>query len=254
MHNKYKLSILQKILFRLKKNKPINTFRLNGKSIAYNFAPYWFKHSYQEIFEQKVYQFTTKEHLPYKIVDCGSNIGLSIIYYKLNYPNSTVIGFEADPVTFQILQQNISEFQFKDVSLYQKAVWVHENGIMFKPNGMGGSIRLTSGEDSSSNILCKTIRLRQFLETHIDFLKIDIEGAEIEVLQDCADLLNNVDNIFIEYHCYKGQQLQLDILLETLKASNFRYYIRQAYENMKLPFVEKTGIYMDMQLNIFCFR
>ena len=50
-------------------------------------------------------------------------------------------------------------------------------------------------------------------------LKIDIEGAEFEVLDDCKNHLNNIENIFIEYHSSNKKPQQLHDILENNKKS-----------------------------------
>ena len=88
-----------------------------------------------------------------------------------------------------------------------------------------------------------------------DFLKIDIEGAETVVIEDCADLLINVNNLFVEYHSFDGKEQKLDILLSILKKSGFRYYIYNFGNLSHHPFEEKkTYLGMDMQLNIYACR
>jgi FkbM family methyltransferase len=244
-------SIVRKIKYRLLKNKGINSSTVNGKRVRHNFAYYWFDHSYDEIFKEDVYRFKEPSADNLNIIDCGSNIGLSIIYFKKNYPNSKIIAFEADRKTFDILSENISTFNLDNVETHNKAIWIDDKGVSFESSGgMGGHI---SSQSESPNKI-ESVRLKDCIDGKIDFLKMDIEGAEFEVIKDCADKLKHVESMFIEYHCYIDQEQHLPELLYLIKAAGFRFYIRQAYENMSHPFIEKHGKYMDIQLNIFCFR
>jgi hypothetical protein len=87
-------------------------------------------------------------------------------------------------------------------------------------------------------------------------LKMDIEGAEIEVLKDCYGSLSNVRNLFVEFHCYVGQPQRLSEITKVLEAAGFRYFIMQP-ENRSRPFLNKTNKFnseMDLQLNIFAYR
>lgn len=89
----------------------------------------------------------------------------------------------------------------------------------------------------------------------IDFLKIDIEGAEYEVLNACRDSLDNVVNLFIEYHAVPNQPQMLVEILGVVKKAGFRVYIKEAWNNMEHPFMEYDEFhYYDLQLNIFCYR
>ena len=91
-------------------------------------------------------------------------------------------------------------------------------------------------------------------EEIVDLLKIDIEGAEYEVLKDCEDTLDNVENIFIEYHSWNNSPQKLSEILAILEKNNFRYYISSICGRSH-PFIN-TGLdqNMDLQLNIFGVR
>lgn len=83
---------------------------------------------------------------------------------------------------------------------------------------------------------------------------MDIEGAEYAVVQDCIDVLDNVRNIFIEYHSHEKEPQKLHELLAILCRSGFRYHVREAWTSPQ-PFIHRrTLLGMDLQLNIFGFR
>lgn len=241
---------------------PFNEFRrlknsVGGKSTSLFGRPieftdhFWYLHSINELFIEKVYSFQRVGNCPV-IIDCGSNIGLSIIFFKKYYPNAHVIGFEPDDEIYKIAQKNLSFYKYDNVKLHQKAVWTKNGQLQFEKLGsLSGHITDIEGND---NINVEAIRLADLLNTKVDFLKIDIEGAEYEILLDCRDKLNNVENLFIEYHSNHNTPQMLAELLEIVKSSGFRVYIKEAWENMKNPFIEKKGPHFDLQLNIFCYR
>jgi FkbM family methyltransferase len=241
----FKEAVLLNIKNR-KKNKSI----LFGKEIKITDS-FWHLHSLTELFIEEVYRFNTdNENL--KIIDCGSNIGLSIIYFKRLYPNSKIIGFEPDDDIFKMMQFNLNQFKFNDVEIFQKAVWVNNKPILFCKNGsLGGHL---TDERKQNSIKIQTARLREFLNEKVDFLKIDIEGSEYEIIKDCMEVLCNVENIFIEYHSFHENPQMIGELLIILKYAGFKIYIKEAWENMKYPFIEKKGPYFDLQLNISGYR
>src|SRR5699024_1771569 len=100
----------------------------------------------------------------------------------------------------------------------------------------------------------KAVRLRDFLNRQIDFLKIDIEGAEYEVLKDIKDHLDKVKKLFVEYHGSFEQNRELIEILNIITTAGFRFYIKEATELYTSPFMGKSkdSLY-DIQLNIFCF-
>jgi hypothetical protein len=102
------------------------------------------------------------------------------------------------------------------------------------------------------------VRLRDYLlrETHIDMLKMDIEGAETGVLTDCRDALAHVQNLFVEFHAYSGHPQTLAQVVQVLEESGFRYYINTS-QHRQAPLVNhhyKGNDRMDLQLNIFAYR
>jgi hypothetical protein len=59
---------------------------------------------YKDIFIHRIYHFEAQRPDPL-ILDCGSNIGMSILYFKHIYPRARVIGFEPDPAIFPYLER-----------------------------------------------------------------------------------------------------------------------------------------------------
>jgi hypothetical protein len=140
------------------------------------------------------------------------------------------------------------------VEVIDKAVWTDTSGIEISQEGADGASVYGIGK----KILIPSVRLKEYLqrESYIDMLKIDIEGAETAVLQDCQDTLSHVQHLFIEYHAYIDQPQELDVLLSVLHKNGFRYFIRDD-QDRKSPFVQrryKNDTGMDLQLNIFAYR
>jgi hypothetical protein len=82
------------------------TAQLLGKRIVINDAR-WHLPTYREIWEDQIYIFETSNPSPL-IIDCGANIGLSVIYWKYLFPESKVVAFEPDQKKYEILCGNIA--------------------------------------------------------------------------------------------------------------------------------------------------
>lgn len=207
---------------------------------------------YREIIERDSYSFNTDSKRPL-ILDCGSNIGLSIIKFKENFPDARIIGFEPDPKIFKVLESNINSFKLKNIKIYQKAVWGENGTLMFEQEGSAGG-RVTD-ESSEKLIKVNSIDLKQFLNISIDLLKIDIEGAEATVLADISDSLKNVKNIFVEYHSLINHDQDLGKILSVLRKNGFRYYLEPGGIISEQPFIsrkEKNGF--DNLINIWGYK
>ncbi|MDW8302856.1 MAG: FkbM family methyltransferase, partial [Bacteroidia bacterium] len=81
------------------------------------------------------------------------------------------------------------------------------------------------------------------------------EGAEVIVLEDCSDLLHNVERLFVEYHSFVGKEQKLYKLLEILEKAGFRYQVQHVGVFSQHPFIRISEyLSMDLQLNIFAYR
>lgn len=205
---------------------------------------------YDEIFNKEIYKFNSNNKKP-KIIDCGANIGLSLFYFKKIYPESIITAFEPDRKIFEILKKNVISSKFNNIDLINKGLAEkNEEQVSFFSEGAdGGRIALEMDKKTLTNV--SVTRLSPFLEQPVDFLKIDIEGAEIEVLRECQKNLRNVNNLFIEYHSIVDKKQKLDEILKILTINNFRYYINRTGIKTKHPFLKlKNHLGYDLQLNI----
>jgi FkbM family methyltransferase len=210
---------------------------------------------YDEIFREEIYKFKTKNQTPY-IIDGGANIGLASIYFKKLYPNAEIVAFEPDSDIFTILKSNIKAFNFKGVKLINKGLWNTEKYLSFKSEGADAGLLGEFDNTIPEGNQVEVASLRPYLSKTVDFLKLDIEGAETVVLKDIAEDLDNVARIFVEYHSFVGQEQSLNEIIEILTKSRFRIYMSIPGNNaIKSPFMG-LGNYnnMDFQLNIFGFK
>jgi FkbM family methyltransferase len=177
---------------------------------------------------------------------------MSVIFFKQQHPQAVVIAFEPDADLFAALKANVGAFGLANVELHQSAVWFHNDLLYFAPEG-GHSGRVTHPGDEAA-VSIKAVRLRDWLAEPIDFLKIDVEGAELDLLVDCNPLLGNVDKLFVEYHSRFDEPQRLHELLQLLVEAGFRYDIKEEF-GAKHPFLKlESQAGFDLQLAISCYR
>ena len=225
--------------------------RLFGKDLHFTNATELL-HGLKEIFVDEIY----KQKLPPNpyIIDCGANIGLSVIYLKQHHPDAEILAFEPDEGNFNLLEKNIKNFGYENVHLRKEAVWTENTTLQFAGEGsMSSRIDMSS---SVNTVAVSAVRLKDYLNKPVDFLKIDIEGAEYQVMMDIADQLHLVKNLFLEYHGSFSQNGELNRLFTLIVEKGFLYYIKEATSVYNTPFdhVRKSNFPYDVQLNIFCFR
>ncbi|MFN4315821.1 MAG: FkbM family methyltransferase [Chitinophagaceae bacterium] len=254
-YRKFNLSWLQVKRFKhAAKNKQyVHNFK-SGLPIHFT-DPQAFLLSVRELFIEEIYRFRPSTPNP-RILDCGAHIGMSILFFKHNYPGAVITAFEPDSANFALASKNLDSWNLKNVEILPKAIWIHNEEIQFQQTHDMGSSIVDSGEISSDAVVripCQ--RLRDLLEGEIDFLKLDIEGAEYEVIKDCGDRLRNIKNIFLEYHGNYDEMYKLTTMLQILTEQNFAYYIKEAGTIYQRPFYDNERHYSyDVQLNIFCMR
>ena len=208
---------------------------------------------FKEIFVKQYYMFETISNSPI-IYDCGANVGTSCIFFNKYFPHARIKAFEADASIAEILKNNLRSNSINNVEVFSKAIWINKDGIQFGAEGAdSGSIY-----SNTNKTKVESIRLKELLdkEAKIDFLKMDIEGAEVEVIEDCGASLKKADNIFIEYHSFINAKQNLDKILKVLTLNDFRYFIKSDDHKTK-PFINRSSAItpsMDLQLNIFAYK
>ena len=223
------------------------TTTLFGRLLEYvDSSSYFFLH--EEIFTEEIYAFNSANSRP-RIIDGGANIGLSVIYFKRRFPNARITAFEADPVVADVLKRNLHSQGLADVKVQAQALWSHDGNLEFQSEGADGG-RINSA--AATAITVPAVALSQYLDEQIDFLKLDIEGAEFEVLQSCQNKLGAVSNAFIEYHSRTDQPQLFPELLAILKNAGFRCYVTAPSVFNPQPFLElKSYNDFDMVVNIY---
>jgi FkbM family methyltransferase len=206
---------------------------------------------FRAIFVRECYAFASSSDRPI-IVDLGANIGLGVIWWKHQWPESRVVAFEPDPEIFALLAENTR--YLKGVDLRQLAVSGTAGGLSFVPDGADGG-RLAE-ESSARSFRVDAVTLGDVLraEEAVDLLKIDIEGAEHDVLLEAQSELFRVAHLFVEYHSFANQPQKLDELLSLLSRAGYRYYIETLDERYR-PFTPQKGpTGMDLQCDIYAWR
>ena len=216
--------------------------------IADSLSFYW---SYQEIFEKEIYRFDCRSDAP-RIVDCGANYGLAALYFKSKFPNAHVRAVEADPEIFYLLSTNLAQRHFSDLELIHAAINTTGERVEFHCEG-ADSGRIYPLAQSSRSTQVDGIKLEALLDQPVHFLKMDIEGAEAECLCQTRTL-ENVEQMFVEYHSFEGEPQLLDEVLRKLKESGFRYYIETQFCSPQPLVNTETYLEMDLQLNLFAHR
>lgn len=204
---------------------------------------------YKDIFVNRIYHFVTDNPTPY-IIDGGGCIGMSVLYFKSVYPNAKIVCFEPDEEIFKILQFNISANHLTDVDLIQAGLAGEEGSVSFLPDGNDGGKIIH--EKDSKTITIKTVRLSNYLNKQVDFLKLNIEGQELPVLLEvvASSRLRNVRELVLEYHNWPNGEQHLGVILNLLDSQGFRYMVHDF--DAETCAMTKPPFYLNTNAPWFC--
>ena len=195
---------------------------------------------YQEIFQDYNYDQAALPEAPF-IVDVGANIGLFSLYMKRKYPAARIIAFEPAPENFQALTMNLKLHGVDAVEAHPYGLGtragratftyypqmpgnstLHPDEKALQKSMMGERLGEQRAEElfAATEITVEIATLSDFLAEHhpglaaIDLLKIDVEGAELEVLGGVDDRhWPLVRNVLLEVSDAKGALAPVEALL-----------------------------------------
>jgi FkbM family methyltransferase len=168
------------------------------------------------------------------VLDLGANIGYyTLIFAQLVGEEGRVFAFEPDDTNFNLLKRNVEINGYKNVTLVQKAVshqtervklYLHEEN-----KGMHNIYEPDSPDSPAIEI--ETVSLDDFLESYtekIDFIKMDIEGSELDAIEGMSSILQKSKNVklMVEFFPLGIKRLGLspEQLLDRLVEHRFKLY------------------------------
>ncbi len=141
---------------------------------------------YFEVFLNHVYDQFPGPKRGDIVIDVGANVGtFTVMAAKLVGDKGLVVAIEPEPVNLALLQRNIDSHNLNNVKVIRKAVWDKAAKVwlyLSKHSALhslchASEDRIEVEADCLDNIVAE-LRL-----SHVDFIKIDVEGAEPEVLR-----------------------------------------------------------------------
>ena len=130
------------------------------------------------------------------VVDVGANVGYYTILMSQKVGNSgKVFAFEPDPLNFNILEYHAKRYRCANLVLEQKAVLSQSgSGRLYQSQSNPGDHRIYDLRDGRKSIPVEIVSLDDYfknIKNPIDFIKIDVQGAEMAVIDGMSDLLSD---------------------------------------------------------------
>lgn len=147
------------------------------------------------------------------VIDAGAYLGDFSLYAAKVVGNSgKVISFEPHPLSYKKLVDNIKLNKLTNVIPINRGLYSENTNLNLYDSALGTSSIYLSKESQNEeeNFNIDVVRLDDQLQklnvNRVDFIKMDIEGAEIEAIKGCNEILrqNNVNLAIASYHVVNG--------------------------------------------------
>ncbi len=181
---------------------------------------------WEEIFLRGSLDFHTDAPAP-RILDCGANVGIASLYFKRRYPKGRITAFEPDPNLAEMCRRNLEANGAADIDVQAAAAWTTNGQVEFVAEGSdSGAIASLDPSVQGRTVAVPAVRIRDWLHEPIDLLKLDIEGSELPVLEDCRDRLVQVRSLFIEVHEFDPARRITGTLFQLLADADFVFDLK----------------------------
>jgi FkbM family methyltransferase len=264
---KMKLEELPEILQNSKEGKIVSLFNHACIYTKYGMKMYFDKNdqiisktlAQEYTWEENEINFLRKKISPkMRLIDIGANIGYhTLLFAKWVGPQGKVYSFEPDYSNFKLLIKNITANKINNVSCFQKAV-SDKDGItsLFLSKDNMGDHRINDffvfeNDDKRERKEIQSIRLDSIISKseNIDFIKMDIQGSEIQAIHGMNEILNKFWPFAIEKSGHSPKEF-----IEILRQFDFKIFSIE--KNDVIEFSENHKMLNEFKildsLNLFC--
>ncbi len=156
---------------------------------------------FKAMFAHEEYGFECP-HSVTNIIDAGANIGLSTAYFASRFPDAHIVAVEAEKGNYRMLCQNTQ--QFPNVDALNAGIWPITAKLAIEnlnAENTGFTVRETSPDDPAGfEAISITDIMEKYNMPYVDLVKIDIEGAEKEVLDTHNEWIERSRIVILELH------------------------------------------------------
>jgi FkbM family methyltransferase len=155
---------------------------------------------YRDVFEGR-YHVLELEEEPKYVLDLGSNIGLTIAHYRHLWPDAKILGFEMDSENCWMANKNAED---SNASVWNYAVSTNLGYVSYsKTPGRQQCYRI--GRETDNSWKAVSVHMDHAVNSAgngnpVDFVKMDIEGAEFDIIKQGGAWTNKVRNLLVEVH------------------------------------------------------
>jgi len=178
------------------------------------------------------------------VIDIGGHIGLFALYASQFCKQGKIYSFEPVQENYEILSQNIMSNNLTNVKSFNLAVSNSISSVKLYLNDDESGHSMFS--ESPNSIIAKSISLEQIFDenkiTKCDFLKLDCEGAEYEIIKNLPiKYFAKINKLVIEYHMADTHPELLDEMIKILKSQNYTLEKKILFPDIGFLYASKTN-------------
>jgi FkbM family methyltransferase len=220
----------KEITFKLKKEPWISIYTPSSKYDTSGFATVW-EIAIKKNYNPRGFEIGDKD----TVIDIGANMGVFSIYAAKRAKNGNVYSFEPFKEHYARLERDIKLNNLKNVHLFNEAVAkkVGKQSLFLSDvsSGMHSLYSKNKGKNNPTvNIttLNKVIKDNNLYKNGIDFLKIDCEGAEYDIIYSTSkNYMNKIKRISMEYEDMDDKKMNHMYMKRFLENSGFEVFLKE---------------------------
>lgn len=156
----------------------------------------------------------TRPHLPPEgflpgdvrlVWDLGAHIGVAAADYATLWPHARVVAVELEPANAELCRRNLARFGDR-CEVVEGAVWPHDGRVAIGASEHAGvstnayAAQESGGAEGITAISLQSLLARAGDDATVDFVKLDVEGAEQQILRENTEWAQRVRSLVVEVH------------------------------------------------------
>jgi FkbM family methyltransferase len=171
-------------------------------------------------------QYDMLYYLPFQpktIIDCGSNVGYSILYFAEQFKGANIVGVEPDPRNFEVLKKNT--VGYTNVKLHNSGIWHKLTRLAIKKTDeWSASVEVVESPTGSIHAVSIPHIMQENGWDEVDIIKLDVEGTEKMLFENNPhEWLSRTKCLIIELHDQLQPGTSQNFFREMAKYNWFTY-------------------------------
>jgi FkbM family methyltransferase len=165
------------------------------------------------------------------VVDIGAHIGIFAVYAARKVSKGTVLSYEPEPDSCQYLQKNKEQNSLSNLKIFNLAITSTGGAVDLHISSSNTGAHSIYAVDTKRIIKVPSVTLEDVLAQNalerINYLKMDAEGAEFDVILNTPrDVLHKVDKIVMEYHDFLSTGHSHGQIVRRLQSCGFQVSVK----------------------------